>query len=137
VRRTAAVGITALAVAGAFATAATGADSRFFRTPSGNIGCAIFQGELRCDIRTGLKPRPPRPAGCELDWGFGLTLGRTGRAGVVCAGDTVLDPDARVLPYGSTWRRSGIVCTSRATGLTCKNASGRGFFLSRQRWRRF
>jgi hypothetical protein len=132
----AAVGVTGLAVAGVLATAAAGADSRFFRTPSGNIGCAIFQGQLRCDIRSGLRPRPPRPATCELDWGLGLTLERSGRARVVCAGDTVLDPRARVLGYGSTWRRSGIACTSRAAGLTCTNASGRGFFLSREGWRR-
>jgi hypothetical protein len=137
VRRGAAVGVAALAVAGTLATAAAGADSRFFQTPSGNIGCAGFRGELRCDIRSGLRPRPPRPAACELDWGFGLGLGRVGRARVVCAGDTVFDPGAPVLAYGSTWRRGGIVCASRAAGLTCENASGRGFFLSRQRWRRF
>jgi uncharacterized protein DUF6636 len=132
----AAVGVIALLVAGVLASAASGADSRFFRTPSGTIGCAIFQGQLRCDIRTGLRPRPPRPAACELDWGFGLTLGRSGRAGVVCAGDTVLDPGARVLRYGSTWRRAGIACTSRPAGLTCTNASDRGFFVSRRVWRR-
>ena len=135
-RRAAAVGVLTILVAGALATTASGADSRFFRTPSGNIGCAIFAGVLRCDIGTGLKPRPPRPANCELDWGFGLTLGRSGRAGIVCAGDTVMNPSAPALRYGSIWSRSGITCTSKPAGLTCRNASGRGFFLSRQQWRR-
>ncbi len=135
-RRKAAVGALTLVVAGMLTTIASGTDGRFFRTPSGNIGCAIFGGVLRCDIGTGLIPRPPRPAGCELDWGFGLTLGRTGRAGIVCAGDTVIDPGAPVLRYGSTWRRVGLRCVSRTGGLTCTNPSGRGFFLSRQEWRR-
>jgi Family of unknown function (DUF6636) len=136
VRRGAAVGVAAVFAAGVLASGANGADSRFFRLPSGNIGCAIFQSVLRCDIANGLRPRPPRPAGCELDWGFGLTLGRTGRARVVCAGDTVIDPTAPVLRYGSTWRRGGITCSSATSGLTCTNAAGRGFFLSRQSWRR-
>jgi hypothetical protein len=111
-----------------------------FRTPTGNIGCGYdkFSGEpahLRCDIGTGLRPRPGRPAGCDLDWGFGYAMGKTGRATVVCAGDTVLDRRAPVLRYGQTWRRDGFTCVSRSTGLTCTNLSGRGFFLSRQQSR--
>jgi hypothetical protein len=31
----------------------------------------------------------------------------------------------------------GFRCTSAAVGLTCKNASAHGFFLSRERWRIF
>lgn len=107
-----------------------------FRMPSGNIGCAYarFEGEpatLRCDIRTGLVPRPPRPKGCDLDWGYGYWMGITGRAHTFCAGDTALNPRARVLAYGRTWRRGGFTCSSRTTGLTCRNRSGHGFLLSR------
>ena len=108
-----------------------------FSTPSGNIGCVYFTPALRCDIRNGLSPKAARPAGCPsyTDWGQGLTLGPKS-AGVVCAGDTALG--ARyALPYGQTWRRGGITCWSRVTGLTCRNASGHGFFLSRESWRRF
>ena len=72
-----------------------------------------------------------------LDWGFSLNMGRTSRARTTCAGDTALDPRARVLRYGSTWRQGPFSCTSRTAGLTCRNAAGHGWFMSRQRWRRF
>jgi len=46
--------------------------------PSRNIGCIFSTPSfVRCDVRTGLRPRPPRPAGCKLDWGYGLEM--TGR----------------------------------------------------------
>ena len=124
----------ALAVSG---SASAGISS--FKTPSGNIGCGYDSAPpyLRCDIWSGLKPTPPRPSGCDLDWGFSLNIGRSGRARVTCAGDTVLDQRARVLAYGSTWRRGGFSCVSRTSGLTCRNPAGHGFFLSRQSWRRF
>ena len=107
-----------------------------FKTPSGNIGCAFswFEGEsphLRCDIRSGLVPRPPKPRGCDLDWGYGYEMGATGRAHTFCAGDSALDPRARVLAYGSRWSRGGFTCVSRTTGLTCLNHSRHGFILSR------
>jgi hypothetical protein len=107
-----------------------------FRTPSGNIVCA---GTIRCDIASGLRPRPARPRGCPVDsdYGQGFELGRRGRARVVCAGDTVLGTRPPVLAYGRTWRRGGITCTSRSVGLTCRNLSGHGFFMSRERSRRF
>jgi len=47
---------------------------------------------------------------------------------------------ARELPllrYGSSWTWHGFRCTSRRTGLTCKNQSGHGFVLSRQAQRVF
>jgi hypothetical protein len=117
------------------------ADARveFFRTPSGNIGCIYNSSpqSLRCDIRTGLKPRPTRPASCDLDWGDSVSLGRTGRTKLVCHGDTVFGSDGRVMRYGTTWKRGPFTCTSRTIGLTCRNAAAHGFFLSRQRWRRF
>jgi hypothetical protein len=112
-----------------------------FRTPSGNIGC-VYMGNLgpaslRCDIRSGLRPRPPKPSGCDLDWGDSYALDRTGRAHLTCHGDTAILPGARVLRYGSTWKSGGIVCKSRISGLRCHNASGHGFFLSKQRSYRF
>jgi hypothetical protein len=41
------------------------------------------------------------------------------------------------VPSRSTWTWHGIRCTSRRTGLTCKNQSGHGFVLSRQSQRVF
>lgn len=105
----------------------------FFHTPSGNIGCVfVARGAvLRCDILSGLRPEPR--GRCELDW-TGLTVAATGRARPTCAGDTAVDRRSPVLRYGRTWRRSGIACLSRRTGLRCLNRDGRGFFLSRTRW---
>ena len=59
-------------------------------------------------------------------------MGKTGRARVVCAGDTTADPSARVVGYGKTWARGGFRCESRRRGLTCENAADHGFFLSAQ-----
>jgi uncharacterized protein DUF6636 len=122
------------------AAAAASASVVSFRMPSKNVYCAEFTGpraSLRCDIRSGLKPRPPKPASCEFDWGGGYTLGRRGRARINCVSDSVYSSSARVLRYGTTWRRDGFTCVSRVAGLRCRNAGGHGFFLSRQRSYRF
>lgn len=108
-----------------------------FRTPSSNIGC-VFSSDpgrggpyLRCDILSGLKPKPPKPKNCPVDWGFGFQMNATGRARNVCAGDTTVGRRAKVLRYGTKWSRGGFTCTSRVKGLRCRNRSGHGFFLSR------
>jgi hypothetical protein len=134
--------ILVLAALVAALTAVSSAAATFasFRTPSGNIGCIYSTGPayLRCDIRSGLKPKPSRPAGCvDLEWGDSLSLARTGRAGIVCHGDTAILPGSKILGYGKTWTRGPFTCTSRTAGLTCGNAAGHGFCLSRQSWRRF
>ena len=115
-----------------------------FRTPTGNIGCVFASGlpgsgppSVRCDIRSRLRPPPAAPKSCRLDYGDSLAVSQRGRATLVCHGDTAIDPHSRVLAYGHVFRRAGIECTSRSTGLTCTNESGHGFFLSRQSWRRF
>ena len=108
--------------------------SRYFKMPSKNIHCAIFSGNLRCDILSGLKPEPQRE--CEGDW-TGLILASEGKAGAVCAGDTVAKKGSNTLEYGSKWRRNKITCTSKTTGLRCRNRKGHGFFLSRDSWRKF
>ena len=118
------------------APVADAASSPFFRTPSKNIYCAYF-GSLRCDIRSGLKPTPAKPAGCEFDWGQTYVLGRTARARIGCVSDSVFDPNAAALAYGRTWRRGGISCASRRSGLRCTNRSGHGFLMSRARSHRF
>ena len=118
-----------------------------FSTPSKNIGCqyarfdaqpnaAGFPATLRCDVRTGLHPKPARPRRCDLDWGDSLEMRKRGRVDVVCHGDTALG-SKHILRYGQTWRHDGFTCRSRMTGLTCRNLSGHGFFLSRQRSRTF
>ena len=57
--------------------ATAGAGIVSFRMPSRNIECAELTGAratLRCDIRSGLKPLPPKPASCEFDWGAGFVM---------------------------------------------------------------
>jgi hypothetical protein len=143
--RLAAVLVAAFAAVGLVAGLATARPSSiaFFKTPSGNIGCIYASAEpgiaasLRCDIRSGLKPKPPRPKRCDLDYGDSLEILKTGRTIVVCHGDTALDPHALVLGYGRVWRRDGFTCSSKAIGLRCSNARGHGFFLSRGHWYRF
>lgn len=138
----AAVGVLALTLVG---SAQAEMESEFFHLPSGNISCVLYDSSpryLRCDIRGGLKPTPSRlsrPASCDLDWGDSVTLSPTGRTELTCHGDTVLfvNPRSKVLRYGTTWTRGPYTCTSRTTGLTCKNTAGHGFFLSLQSWRRF
>ena len=39
------------------------------------------------------------------------------------------------LPYGKTWHQGVFTCTSRANGLTCRNPTGHGLFISRESWR--
>jgi hypothetical protein len=111
-----------------------------FRMPSGNIGCAYappFEGRaaaLRCDILSGLVPEPTRA--CPVDWtGLGINGRRRGHA--VCAGDTVYEGSAPKLRYGRQWRKGPFRCTSRTTGLTCRNTAEHGFHLARENWRVF
>ena len=108
-----------------------------FRTPSKNIVCGRLPAAygspevLRCDIFSGLRPRPARA--CELDW-TGLSMRATRRGAPTCAGDTVNDPSFRVLPYGRTWSRGSFTCLSSRVGVSCANRAGYGFFLSRESW---
>jgi hypothetical protein len=121
----------------------------YFKTPSGNIVCFYSGGPadmprmfLGCGIRSGLKPAPPRRP-CEEGGYAGdrVELSATGRVAVPsCAGDPgalVGAAGAPVLAYGRTWSGGGIRCASATAGLTCRNRSGHGFFLSRERWRAF
>lgn len=115
-----------------------------FRLPSSNIGCAYSNEpginggpSLRCDILSGLKPKPKRPPGCTLDWTFGYQMHRTGKSVRVCAGDTTVNRHAKIVRYGHRWRVGGFNCLSRKVGLRCVNRSGHGFFLSRKHSYRF
>jgi hypothetical protein len=127
------------AVTSAAATAAPGTET--FRTPSGNILCAYLHlpGDttLRCDINSGLVPRPPKPRGCEFDWGGSVGLGPTGRTRILCVSDTPASPRSKVIAYGRTWRGGPFKCLSLKSGLRCSNTSGHGFFLSRGNSNRF
>ncbi len=134
-----AAGALALVAAAVAAIAPSSREATRFETfqmPSRNIGCLYDRSTrgLRCDVLSGLRPRPARR--CELDW-VGVTLTARGRGRPACAGDTVYVRSAPVLRYGSSWRRGEITCRSARDGLRCSNRAGHGFFLARQRWRAF
>lgn len=115
-----------------------------FRTPSDNIHCMFItdddgRSSVECELRSrvSVKTAEPKPADCDLDWGNRFYLEAKGRAGMVCHGDTLISPDAPVIAYGEEARWNGITCASAETGLTCKNARGRGFSLSRAKQKLF
>jgi hypothetical protein len=133
-----------------FLASAVAADSRaatmFFRTPGNNVWCAYDEGArgaakrvptLRCDVRGGVKPLPPKPRTCLFDWGVGMSMSTRGGAKILCASDTVYSERARVLEYGWTFVRGGFTCVARRVALRCRNADGHGFSLSRTRSYRF
>ena len=135
VRTAVALGLLAVGIAAGAALGASGAET--FRTPSGNIYCAYEHYDfapirLRCEIRGGIKPLPPKPAGCAFDWGDGYSLRQFGPARVLCISDTVYDRNAKVIAYGRTWHGGGFTCVSRQAGLRCTNPRGHGFFLSKE-----
>jgi hypothetical protein len=124
--------------AGAGAGIAEPATTRYltsFRSPSGNIGCILFKGDARCDIRKREWKPPPRPASCPhvVDFGQGLQVGATGKSRFVCAGDTTLNESAPRLAYGTGAKVDGTLCVSQTAGVTCVNEEGSGFFISVQR----
>jgi hypothetical protein len=108
-----------------------------FVTPSGNIYCGAEEKALRCEIKSGLTPKPPQPypGYCEFDWGLGFRLSSYGKPEILCISDTISGTDYPTLSYGSSWNNAGFKCVSQTAGLTCTNASGQGFFLSRERWK--
>ncbi|GIK78159.1 MAG: hypothetical protein BroJett022_18490 [Actinomycetes bacterium] len=101
-----------------------------FSSPTGNIGCYIDSGGVRCDIGDRDWEPPPAPPGCELDYGQGIELRAGGRAGFVCAGDTALG-GGEPLDYGSSIAAGLLRCESEESGMTCRDAeTGRGFSIA-------
>ena len=104
------------------------ARERDFQTPSKRIRCAAFSSGgpgvfVRCDLLF-LNDRA-------------ALLRARGRGRIVRVTDAVASPAAPVLAYGHTLRFGPFRCTSRTTGLTCRNRHHHGFFVSRERRRVF
>jgi len=107
-----------------------------FRSPTGNIHCQFFAVDgdavIRCDLRQVSNRSLPRPRSCDLEWGQAFEIsGRAMRGTPLCYGDTVQDERLPVLPYGQSWQRAGLTCISEQSGVSCRNARGHGFTLSR------
>jgi len=107
-----------------------------FSSPTRGIGCHFYAQHLRCDVAGELVPMPPRPADCDWDYGQGYYLKPRGRASIVCAGDTARGGNL-IIPYGKTFARYGITCSSSIDGMRCTNADRHGFFISRGEAYRF
>lgn len=113
-----------------------------FRSPSGNIHCQYFaidgDAVIRCDLRQTANRSLPRPRDCDLEWGQAFEISaRAARGAPLCYGDTVQDNRLPMLPYGQTWQRAGLTCLSEQVGVSCRNARGHGFMLSRAAQRVF
>ncbi|HSD81308.1 MAG TPA: DUF6636 domain-containing protein [Solirubrobacteraceae bacterium] len=139
--------VLALLAAAAASSAAGSSGGRAlagFRSPSGNIKCHYdpsglgSRGPLRlvrcsldhADYAMTLQRR------CEAgDW-HGFTLTPTRKPLLFCPGGASGDRITyTTLAYGRSWRRGPFTCTSRVTGVTCRNGTGHGLFVSRQAYR--
>jgi hypothetical protein len=104
-----------------------------FLTPSGNIDCNAGPDiQSRAPILTCTVFSAASLTRGQKLWTL-ETKGRT-QVGYLMANAATGLPR---LPYGHTWRWRGFSCASEATGLTCRNPQGHGFFLSRESQRVF
>jgi hypothetical protein len=96
-----------------------------FHSPSTRIGCSVerFGGPgLECS-----SPDITRLG--DLDPYF--RVAPRGRARHGQRGDfNGFSARSRTLRYGQTWRRFGVRCRMRRSGLTCRNRSGHGFHIA-------
>jgi hypothetical protein len=127
----------ALAAVVGLGTVASASAFTGFTSPTGNIGCVMSKGGVRCDIRHHSWKAPPKPKWCDVDYGGGVAVDKKGKAGIVCAGDTTLN-SGPVLPYGSSINRGRFNCESQEAGMRCVNKrNGHGFYLNKQHYELF
>jgi len=112
-----------------------------FRSPTTNIRCFVVH-KLYCYIGSSNYAASLQNLCMHrdgLDW-HGFELGSRTRGRVFCTSNSPYDlgrqqPSNRILQYGRSFHRGSFTCTSRVTGVTCRNANGHGLFVSRQTWR--
>lgn len=128
-------------VALSLASPAMAEDYIGFRSPTGNIHCAIYSwdggAEAHCDLAELTPSYTTRPAGCDLDWGQSFAVDTFGKGVLACVGDTVRSPSNPVLGYGQAVSLGGISCVSAKTGMTCTNGDGHGFSVAKARQKLF
>jgi hypothetical protein len=108
-----------------------------FRSPTGNIFCDVSRTRpvSGCEVAEGRVAPPVAnlcPPGGPADVGR-IELTDDG-AVPVCSSDTIRDPAAPPLPYGTRTAAPGsaLACLSESVGVTClDSAHGHGFFLAR------
>jgi hypothetical protein len=138
--------LAALAIAASSAEAAT---YIHFKSPSGNINCAIGAGgggpdAASCVVRSERWPRhPAKPRSCRLDWadteidltGTRVHLGSCrGDIGPLCIRGA---GPCSTLRYGRSLRVGHVRCVSATAGITCRRTDGRrvGFRIAREGYR--
>ena len=109
-----------------------------FRSPSGNIRCFVAHKALYCEIDKA-NYRQKLQASCDLDW-HGFQLNAANRARSYCTSNAAYNmgterPNNAKLAYGKSFRHGVFTCLSRTTGVTCRNRTGHGLFVSRETWR--
>jgi hypothetical protein len=138
-----------IAAAAMSSSAAGSSDARIvpgFRSPSGNILCSYdpkafappngTKRLLTCGLRHadyGMQLQRRCDAG---DWhGFGLDA--KSKPTIFCTGNPnyAIRPVYTTLAYGKSWTRGPFTCSSRITGVTCRNQGAHGVFISRQSYR--
>ncbi len=103
-----------------------------FQTPDENVGCYVNGKGARCDVSKPDWTAPPPTMPCELDYGFGVSVGRHDPAAYVCAGDTTLDPEHEVLEDGEKIKTGRFKCKNKGEDtIKCVNTrNGEGFKVS-------
>jgi len=100
-------------------------------SPSKLISCFAVMGSTEIECMA-----PYLPDVGQLDSFLGLRS--RGKAILGERGDFPGFPSPRrTLRYGDTWKRPGIRCTMRTSGLTCRNRDAHGFHIQKGNVRRF
>ena len=134
-----------LAIAILAVVAAEGVASPGFKVPSENTTCAVLRladGHAPALFCTSTYIKQG-----AYDGRGAVRLRQSGKARRIGSGNDLalavegINPDGStskrpVLDYGETFRRKGFTCTSRSSGLTCKQGS-HGFALAREKQRYF
>ena len=103
-----------------------------FRSPSGNIACAMFASDVRCDVADHSWVAPPKTLDCHLDWGSRFKLAQGGGAVFDCYAQELPAPE-QILGYGDSRTLGSITCDSESTGMTCTDGNtGHYFRISRE-----
>jgi hypothetical protein len=109
-----------------------------FRSPSGNLLCAVATNFAGCQAAEYSYAPPAKPADCHLDWGREIRVGKSDPASFSCYGGMIAEPDSPVLHYGYEVSRGAYSCRSSERGMTCLDSRTRhGFFISRDSYRLF
>ena len=114
-----------------------------FQTPSGNIACLTStwtesDGSVRCDASQFTYSPPPKPDYCDTDWGHAFSIEPNGSVDVLCAGDTVFDPDHPKPVAGTSVAIGESVCEVQTRSIRCVvEGTDGGLFLSSERYEIF